>query len=160
MACSSCKERSAVRAASANRTGLTQAIPEEDQVEVTYLGGQYFHKIISPNGALFPYGYSNYGYGQGGDILIIHRGDLLVKPGGRKLFEPMIEAPKIMVAPQVVAKMIKVVETKRAEQPVIEPVIDNTNNGDELVIEADVYEETVLTKEIEPPSLSAMLGDK
>lgn len=73
------------------KTQIINAIPENDRVKVKYLGGAYFHKIISPNAALFPYGFYNYGYGKYGDELIIHKNDLSVRQDARILFEPINE---------------------------------------------------------------------
>lgn len=91
MACNSCGGKKIGVKTPVTKTQIVNAIPEIDRVKVKYLGGAYFHKIISPNSALFPYGFYNYGYGKYGDELIIHKGDLPVRQGNRVLFEAINE---------------------------------------------------------------------
>lgn len=139
MACSACKERK-VRQTGDNRTRLVEAIPEGDRMEVRYLGGSYSHKIISPNGAIWPFGFSNYGYGQYGDHLVIHKDDFTVKQGGRTLFEEVTidETPVPM-------------ETLTFGNQLIEPIEDETEQ-----------EENKTEEELEEniPSAFAELGKK
>lgn len=100
--CASCgKNAKRVNAVSAQGTNLKQAIPEGDRVLVKYIGGKYWHKITSPNGAIFPLGFTNYGYGKFGDELIIHKGDLVPKDGSYSKFEKIniVEEPEPDIVP-------------------------------------------------------------
>lgn len=97
MACGGCgKNTKIINTTAASTSTVTSSIPEGDRVKVKYLGGNYRHKILSPNGAIFPYGIYNYGYGQYGIELIIHKGDLVPEDGSPSKFEKLaVEEPEV-----------------------------------------------------------------
>jgi hypothetical protein len=94
--CNSCGKGSKKLNSNISSTSIISAIPEVDRMEVIYLGGAYSHRIISPHGALYKYGMANYGTGQYGKKLIIHKDDYPPKDGV-KLFEEVVTLEPIIV---------------------------------------------------------------
>ena len=103
--CNSCGKSTKQINVNNTPTNIVNAIPVEDRMEVIYLGGRYSHRIVSPHGALYPYKIANYGTGQYGKKMIIHRNDYPPKDGV-KLFEEVVQPVSVQNEVQVESKPV------------------------------------------------------
>lgn len=167
MACSSCggnssNKRSVVNTTTTNRTALIDLIPQEDQLKVVYIGGSYTHKIVSPNGAIYPLGYTNYGMGRGGDVLIIHKDDFPVLPSTYRKYFELYEQPEAQQQMTVERKQVNVTEVK---EPVVTVNLDTVNESEDVSkddesLDTEPQTEKVVVKNEKPKSSKKNLFDE